>query len=247
MNVILLMAGSSEAFRDAGYLYPKPLVEIAGKPTVQHIVESLAPLTVTGGRLIVAIRQDENAKHHVAAVVKLLNPNAEILEIRGKTAGAACSALLAVDWIDNEAPLVIVNGDQIIEADVAAAVRDFQKRSLDGGIVVFKDVHPRWSFVKCGADGLVIEAAEKRPISDMATAGFYYFKSGRSFIQAAESMILKGAVVNDSYYVCPAYNELILQNCRIGVHLIQKKQYVSLATPHAVEAYERQLNERSRA
>lgn len=244
MNIMLLMAGSSEAFREAGYLYPKPLVEIAGKPILQHIVESLAPLLDMGGRLIVAVRQDENAKYHLAAVVKLLNPAAEVLEIRGETGGAACSALLAVDWIDNDEPLIIINGDQLIEADVALAVRQFQQQALDGGIVVFKDVHPRWSFVKCGTDGLVIEAAEKRPISNMATAGFYYFKSGKDFIKAAESMILKGAAVNGLFYVCPVYNELILQNRRIGTYLIEKQQYVSLANPHAVELFERRINER---
>jgi dTDP-glucose pyrophosphorylase len=246
MNILLLMAGSSEAFREAGHLYPKPLVEIAGKPIVQHIIESLAPLSGLGGRLIVTVRYDENAKYHIAAVVKLLNPAAEVLEIRGETAGAACSAMLAVDWIDNDEPLIIINGDQLIEADIALAVREFRERSLDGGIIVFKDVHPRWSFVKCGADGLVIEAAEKRPISNMATAGFYYFKSGKDFIKAAQSMILKGAAVNGLFYVCPVYNELILQNQRIGTYLIEKRQYVSLASPHAVELFERQINEKSR-
>ena len=244
MNIVLLMAGSSEAFREAGHPYPKPLVEIAGRPTVQHIIESLAPLSAMGARLIVAVRQDENARYHIAAVVKLLSPAAEILEIRGETAGAACSGLLAVDWIDNDEPLIIINGDQLIEADVALAVRDFQRHSLDGGILVFKDVHPRWSFVKCGADGLVIEAAEKRPISDMATAGFYYFKSGKNFVKAAQSMILKGAAVNGLFYVCPVYNELILQNQRIGTYRIEKRQYISLASPHAVESFEREINER---
>lgn len=246
MNIVLLMAGSSEAFREAGYLYPKPLVEMAGKPILQHLVESLAPLSTLGGRLIVAVRHDENAKFHIAAVVKLLSPAAEVLEIRGETGGAACSALLAVDWIDNGEPLIIINGDQLIEADVAQAVCEFREHSLDGGIIVFKDVHPRWSFVKCGPDGLVIEAAEKRPISNLATAGFYYFKSGKDFIRAAQSMILKGAAVNSLFYVCPAYNELILLNRRIGTHLIDKHQYISLASPHAVESFERQLNERSR-
>ncbi len=63
-------------------------------------------------------------------------------------------------------------------------------------MVIFPDVHPRWSFVKCDADGNVIEAAEKRPISNLATEGFYYFGSGAAFVEAAEAMILKDASVN---------------------------------------------------
>jgi dTDP-glucose pyrophosphorylase len=240
MNILLLMAGSSDAFREAGHLYPKPLVEIAGRPMVQHIIEGQA-LVELGGKLIVAVSRNENAIHHIAAVINLLAPSAKIVEVPGETAGAACSALLAVDWVDDAESLVVVNGDQIIDADLGSVVNDFQSRGLDGGTVVFKDVHPRWSFVKCDADGLVIEAAEKRPISNMATAGFYYFHRGSDFVSAAETMILKGASVNGHFYVCPAYNELVLLNKKIGTFLIEKRQYISLASPRACEMSEREI------
>jgi dTDP-glucose pyrophosphorylase len=243
MTILVLMAGPSDSFRDAGYLFPKPLIEIAGKPLVQYVIEHLSSLVGEADRMIVMVRQDENAKYHIGAVVKLLASTVEVLEVRGETAGAACTALLGVDAISDEEPLIIVNGDQLIEADLASVVHQFQARSLDGGIVVFQDVHPRWSFVKCGEDGLVIEAAEKRPISNLATAGFYYFKSGREFVEAAQAMILKNAAVNGLFYVCPAYNELILRNCKIGTHQIEKSQYVSFATPQGVELFERRLND----
>lgn len=241
MNIVVLLAGSSAGFKEAGFAFPKPLVEINGRPLVQHVLESLAPLSTAGARLIVLVRHEDNLRFHIGSVVKLLAPNAEVREVRGDTSGAACTALLAVDLIDTSDPLVIVNGDQLVSADLAGIVRDFQKRQLDGGIIVFPDVHPRWSFVKCGADDLVIETAEKRPISNLATAGFYWFKSGSDFVAAAEQMILKNAAVNGLFYVCPVYNELILQNRRIGVARIAKSAYVSLATPQNVQTYERQL------
>ena len=34
MKILLLMAGPDVSVRDAGYLFPKPLIEIAGKPIV---------------------------------------------------------------------------------------------------------------------------------------------------------------------------------------------------------------------
>ncbi len=241
MNVLILLAGSNAGFKEAGYMFPKPLVEIAGKPLVQHVIERLAPLVQTGARLIFLIRHDDNLRYHISSVVKLLSPAAEVREVRGETSGAACSALLAVDLIGNPEPLIIINGDQLIEGDLPAIVRDFTDRKLDGGIAVFPDVHPRWSFVKCDAHGAVIEAAEKRPISNLATAGFYYFASGQEFVSAAQAMILKDAAVNGLFYVCPVYNELILRNRRIGVHPIEKARYISLATPQGVQAYERRL------
>jgi hypothetical protein len=102
-------------------------------------------------------------------------------------------------------------------------------------------VHPRWSFVRCSEDGLVVETAEKRPISNLATAGCYYFARSRDFVIAAQSMIRNGASVNDAFYICPVYNELVLQNMKIGVHKIVREQYASLATPQNVESYQARL------
>ena len=238
MNLLILMAGPSDRFREAGFAFPKNLIELEGQPLIQHVIENLRTLRRGGdGRAILALRRDENLRHHTDMVARLLAPDALVCEVGEKIAGAACSALLAISHIDNDQPLVIANGDQIICADLAAAIAAFTERELDGGIVVFDDVHPRWSFVRTDENGLVVEAAEKRPISRLATAGFYYFARGRDFVRAAKRMILKDASVDGLFYVCPAYNELLLENARIGIHLIPRNAYFSLATPQGVQAY----------
>jgi NDP-sugar pyrophosphorylase family protein len=243
LNVIVLLAGSGVGFMEAGLSFPKPLVEIAGRPLVQHVIENLSKLAAISTRFTVLIRQDDNYRFHIGSVIRLLAPQSEVIEIRHDTSGAACTALLAVDLIDSDEPLVIVNGDQIIEANLDEIVKDFELRRLDGGIVVFPDVHPRWSFVKVGTDDLVVETAEKRPISNLATAGFYWFRSGADFVSGAKQMILKNAAVNNLFYVCPVYNELILLNRSIGVSRIAKSDYISLSTPQSVEAYDRRFAE----
>lgn len=238
MNVLLLMAGPSDLFREAGHAYPKNLVEVRGLPLVQHVLDGLRPLHDEGAKFICLVRKDENQQFHTGDVIRLLLPDAAVLDVAMPTAGAACTALLAIDSINSDEPLLIANGDQVIHADIAAVVRDFRERKLDGGIVVFEAVHPRWSYVKCDEDGLVIEAAEKRPISNLATAGAYYFARGRDLVQAAMDMIRKDAHVGGQFYICPAYNELILRQGRVGVHKIPRDAYVSFATPQGVAAYE---------
>lgn len=237
INVLILMSGSSQAFKEAGYAFPKNLVELGGVPLVQRVLEQLAPLDAFGASYVCVLRHDENAKHHTGAVIHLVNPAAVLVELNTDTSGAACSALLAVEHINNKTPLIIVNGDQLLETDILAIVCDFQGRKLDGGIAVFEDLHPRWSFVKCNEAGLVVETAEKRPISKLATAGFYYFARGSEFVLAATEMIKKDAQVNGLFYICPAFNELILRQQKIGVHLIPRKAYRSLATPADAQAY----------
>ena len=238
------MSGSSQAFKDAGYAYPKNLVEIGGKPLVQRVLEHMRPLQSLGARLVCVLRHDENRKHHTGAVIHLIEPTAEVVELNADTSGAACSALMAVEHVNNAHPLIIVNGDQLLlDIDLVSVVRDFQQRSLDGGVIVFEDIHPRWSFVKCDEQGLVVETAEKRPISNLATAGFYYFAKGSDFVLAATEMIKKDAQVGGLFYICPAYNELILRQRRIGVHVISRQSYRSLAAPSDVHTYEARLTQ----
>ncbi len=243
MNLLVLMAGPSDKFSEAGHRFPKNLVEVADRPIIEHVFANLQPLLGPADRMIAVLRHDENLRYHTDGVARLLRPAVTVCEVPSATAGAACSALLAVDYIDNDEPLIITNGDQLILADLPGAVSDFRERQLDGGIVVFEGVHPRWSFVRCSA-GLVVEAAEKRPISQLATAGFYYFARGRDFVRAAEQMILKDAHVEGAFYVCPVYNEMLLAGARIGIHLISRASYISLTTPQAAADYAERLKAR---
>ena len=243
MNVLVLMAGGSDAFAEAGYPYPKNLVEIHGLPLVERVIAGLKPLR-DANRFVFMVPDEEQRQYHTGEVIRLLLPGAVVLSVR-ETAGAACTALLAVDELDRDQPLLIVNGDQIVEADLQAAVAGFQERDLDGGIIVFEAVHPRWSYVRCDETGLVVEAAEKRPISNLATAGIYYYGRASDFLDAAIAMIKKDAHVGGRFYICPTYNEMVLSQARIGVHKVPREAYFSLSNPRSVQDYEDELRIRS--
>lgn len=239
MNILMPLGGSNELFQKHGFAFAKPLVEIDGRPLVEHAWACLKGLQPR--QMIFVVRKEDDVRFHLGDMLVLLDPGARVVRSEGETAGAACTALLAIEHIDNDDELVIANGDQVFTNDVSAAVEDFRARGLDAGTIVFDSVHPRWSFVKVGDDGLVVEAAEKRPLSRLATAGFYWFRHGSDFVQAAQSMIRKGASVNGAFFVCPSFNELILHSRRIGVFRIDREQYVSLATPQAIDDYEQQI------
>lgn len=242
MNVLVLMSGSSQAFNKEGYGYPKNLMEIAGRPLVQHVMESLSSLKKSDSCFICVLPRDENRKNHTGKVLQLIDPQVTVLEVSEENSGAACSALLAIDHINTDEPLIISNGDQILDGlDLGQIVQDFSNRSLAAGVIVFEAIHPRWSFVKCDSNGNVVEAAEKRPISKLATAGFYYFAKGSEFVRAAMEMIKKDSQVNGLFYICPALNEMILRQARIGIHEISRKSYISLANPKDAVAYSNAL------
>jgi len=243
MIVVIPMAGGDEAFRERGYAFCKPLIEVRGKPLAERVLNNLKSLQADAHAFI--IRREDAKRFHLDEVLRLMDPNAQIVQSDGPTAGAACTVMLAIEHIKPDAELVIANGDQVLDLDLGAVVAGFRARGLDAGAIAFDSVHPRWSFVRLDENDLVIEAAEKRPISRLATAGFYYFKRGSDFLQAAGDMIRKDAHVNGAFYVCHTFNEMILRHARIGIAKIEREQYVSLATPQNVEEYEQKLTQRS--
>lgn len=236
LNLLIPLAGSGKHFRDQGYIFPKPLIEVIGKPMIQVVCENLAGLGATTSIFIV--RKEDIDGFALADVLNLLAPGCEIIVPERPTAGAACSALMAIKSIKNDDPLVIANGDQYLDIDMADFLADARLRGLDGSMITFRSIHPKWSFAKLDDQGYVMETAEKRPISQHATAGVYYFATGRYFVEAAEEMIRKDARVMDQFFICPCYNEMILQGRKIGVYPVDEKAMLPLSTPEEVKAFE---------
>ncbi|ADL32895.1 nucleotidyl transferase [Butyrivibrio proteoclasticus B316] len=241
MRVLMLFSGDDKAFKDSGFQYPKNLTEIGGTPMIENVMRCFSDVLGCADEILLTMRQQEIDRYHTSSVAKLLYPKVKIVSVPNITKGAACAVLLAIASIDNSDELLVINGDIIIEQSIMPAIDDFRKRKLDGGVVTFESVHPRWSFVKCDETGQIIEATEKRPISKNATVGVYYFKHGKDYVEAAENMIRKDAAVNGSFYICPAFNELVLMQKKLGIYQIDRDNYYSLASPSGVEAYEKHL------
>jgi dTDP-glucose pyrophosphorylase len=110
-----------------------------------------------------------------------------------------------------------------------------QETDADGGIVSFTSTHPKWSFAKIDDNGLVTEVAEKNPISDIATVGYYYWKHGSDFVKYAEQMIDKGIHVNNEFYVCPVFNQAIEDKKKIRTFNVAKMW--GLGTPEDLNFY----------
>jgi dTDP-glucose pyrophosphorylase len=227
MNIVVLLAGDSKDFQDRGYVYPKYLFEINNETLVQKVLNSLIPLH---GKLHLIIRKEDNDKFYFGQTLRILAPNASIITVENSTKGAVCTALFAIEHINTEEELLVINGDQLIKTPLLDAIESFKKRYLDGGIVAFSSIHPRWSYVLTDSAGFVVQTSEKKPISNQATAGCYYYKKGNAFIEACIRVIKKDVCTNGLYYISSTYNELILQQKKIGVFDISRQDYLSFAT-----------------
>lgn len=239
MNILIPMAGKSVFFDNSNYMYPKPLTEVNGRPMIQGVIENFDSINEEIN-YIFAVNKEDCKKFHIDNVLQLLtNDNVSIIRVDAETAGAACTALLAIDSINNDDPLIISNADQHFECDLNDFVQDFTKRDLDSAVVCFESVHPRWSYALTNDEGNIIETSEKRPISHQAIAGVFYFKHGRDFVNAAMKSIVKDASVNGSYYIAPVLNELILDGKKLGIGTVKNNDYHTFYSPQLLEEYNR--------
>jgi RpiB/LacA/LacB family sugar-phosphate isomerase len=135
------------------------------------------------------------------------------------TDGAVCSCLLAEKYINNELPLLIHCSDIYFEKRLNPNTID---ANADGCILTFKSNSPNYSYSEIGQDGYVLRTQEKTVISNLASVGLYYFKSGSLFVKYAKTMIDRNIRTNNEFFICPLYNLLIEDGLKITTKKVEK-------------------------
>jgi len=231
MNVLIPMAGAGSRFQQMGYTFPKPLIEVYGKPMIQTVVDNL---NIEATHIFIVQRQHYE-KYNLKYLLNIISPNCKIIQVDGITEGAACTTLLAKEIINNDEALLLANSDQYVEWDSNEFMYSMIADDIDAGILTFEATHPKWSFAKLNDNGYVCEVAEKKPISNIATAGIYYWAKGSDYVKYAEQMIEKNIRVNNEFYVCPVFNEAIQDKLKIKTFHIDKMW--GLGTPEDLNTF----------
>lgn len=236
INIVLPMAGEGSRFVNAGFKKPKPFIDVDGAPMIVRVLRNLALPEAS----YILIAREEHMLNE-PRLVKEIEKNLPVtfIPIRKKTEGAACTVLTARKFINNDAPLLLANSDQIVDMKIQDFVDDCFSRKLDGSILTFEDaeMNPKWSFAKTGPDQLVEMVREKEPISRFATVGIYLFAKGRYFVDYAVDMIAQNERVNNEFYTCPVYNYAIRDGKKVGIFNISPDQMHGLGTPEDLEKY----------
>ncbi|WP_290873663.1 glycosyltransferase family 2 protein [Aquabacterium sp.] len=238
MNVLILAAGHqpTDATEEK---FPLCLAEFDGTPLIEAISHRLKAFD--SAKFIVALQEKDVEAAHLDSIVKLLFPRSALAITRATTKGAACTALLAAQHIDNDDELLIISANELVDSNLPEIIADFKNRKLDAGTITFPSIHPRYSYIKADANGYIVEAAQKRPISREATVGIFWFAKGSHFVEAAKEMIRKGASTDGIFYICPTFNEIILKQGKIGSHRIEAKQYHPLKSERQITSFENQI------
>jgi HAD superfamily hydrolase (TIGR01509 family) len=229
-NILIPMAGNGSRFFNAGYKDPKPLIDVDGKPMIQRVIENIA----IPGNYIFIVQAEHYKKYSLEIALTKLIPGCKIIQVDGVTDGAARTALLAKQYIDNQRPLIIANSDQLLDWDSSEFISQLLEIGADGNMALFLANEDKWSYAKI-KNNRIIEVAEKVVISNNASTGVYGWSKGSDYVRYAEQMIEKNIRVNNEFYICPVYNEAIQDNKRI-LPMFVETMY-GLGTPEDLEKF----------
>lgn len=212
MNTLILMAGRGSRFKDMEIDLPKPLVPLHGEPLVRWVIENLR--LGPKQKYIFVCLQEHLEQFKLPELFSKWNIDFDIVVSPTVTEGAACSALLAREMINNQQELIIANSDQYIFYNKPQFLAS--ARPHDGLIMSMQAEGNKWSYIGLDQAGYVEKVKEKVPISHLGTVGIYYFKNGHSFVAAAEQMIMANDRHNNEFYLAPVYNYLIKAGKKIA-------------------------------
>lgn len=215
LNIVIPMAGAGSRFSKAGFLDPKPLISVFGRPMIKLVVDNLRPNCKH--QFIFICQKDHIKKYGLKTKLESFAPGCKIIGLSGLTEGAACTVLAAREWIDNDNALMIANSDQYVDVDINNYLSLLNRDHLDGLIMTMTASDPKWSFAAIDENGWVTRVAEKEPISPEATVGVYNFAKGSDYVRAADKMIQNNERVNGEFYVAPVYNSLIADGAHIRI------------------------------
>jgi NDP-sugar pyrophosphorylase family protein len=239
LNIVIPMAGRGSRFLSAGYTLPKPLIPVKGIPMVRLVIENLCP--VQEHRFFFICLEEHLQKYHIGEKLEAWAPNCKIITTDGVTEGAACTVLLAKNFINNDEPLMIANSDQWVDIDINRYLEIIELGNADGLIMTMWADDPKWSYLRFDEAGGISAVVEKQVVSNEATVGIYNYRRGADFVRAAERMIAKNLRVNNEFYVAPAYNEMIADGMEIIYHNVGRVAdgMYGLGTPSDLKNFEK--------
>ena len=236
LHLIMPMGGGGVRFHDEGFLIPKPLIEIHGKPFFYWATNSVTPPPVLHNNLIVGVvfvvLQQHIDEYQIDKAIYKFFPKAKIKIIPEILPGAVCTCLKGIEDIDDDDPVIFNDCDHMFSCS-ALMERLSQEKPIDfdGALLTFKSDGSQFSYVKYDEAGNIVGTVEKQVVSDHAICGAYFFSNAKLFRQMSEKYF--ETCQYKEYFVSGVYNELFKANKKIVDFTVDF--YLPFGTPKEYE------------
>lgn len=231
VHLIMPMGGAGSRFFKNGFILPKPLIEIEGKPFLYWSTKCISKY-VDVVDITFVILKEHKEKFDLENKIKEHFPEANIVVLDKMLAGAVLTCKEGVAQISDDLPIVFNDCDQIFGCkEFFEYCNSGEYSSFDGALLSFNSTEPRYSFLELGENGFVKKTVEKVAISNYAICGAYYFKNKDVFLENVKDYLVNCDY--SEYFMSGVYNSMIKNNCKIKKFDVD--YHLSFGTPEEYE------------
>ncbi len=240
LNIVIPAGGDGKRFKLAGYDTLKPFIIFKNKTIIENIIIGFISKEYDTNIFILMQEKHIMDYRYIINTLESKYNNVKFLPIKHKTNGTVCTILEYKHLFNNDAMVLSANCDQLANIDID----NFINKSInyDGSLLVFKNENScNWSYVRIKND-LIIEIADKKPITDVALLGWYFWKKGKTMVKNFEKLISNNLTTNGEYMQNLPYNFAINDGMLIKPIIIDKNDVIPLGTPEELIEQEKKYN-----
>lgn len=241
-QLVIPMSGVGKRFLEAGYTDPKPFIIVDGKPIIQHVVEMFPGIK----NVIFIVNEYHIDSFDIINKLKTIVPNCTIGIVPNENRKGPVDAVLQCkELIDNDAEIIVSYCDYGTTWNFDKFLTEIKTNNWDGAIPCYTGFHPHMlgsdNYAFCKETNKILEQIkEKEPftnnkMSEFASNGAYYFKSGKLLKHYFQKTVDLDLNVRGEYYVSVVYNLLVQDGLKVGIFEIDKM--LQWGTPYDLEVY----------
>ena len=248
MQLVIPMSGLGTRFIQKGFALPKPLIPVAGRPMIQHVIDMYSGIEQV--LFIVNEEHVQNPNFEMLKTLRSICPSAEIAVIEEHKLGPSWAVLQASSFINPDQPVIVNYCDFSCNWNFQNFKNQLNS-GVDGLIATYSGFHPhmlrsnKFAYLKLNENGNLVEIQEKQPftnspMNEPASSGTYGFKSGNLLIEAINTQVNNNDSFNKEFYTSLTYKNMIRKN--LVIKTFQINQFFQFGTPEDLEDFEHQYS-----
>lgn len=233
-HLIMPMGGAGSRFYKNGYMQPKPLIEIHGKPFLYWAAMSILKF-VEAADLTFVVLQRHKDEFQIDRVIESYFPDAHIEILEKILPGPVFTSLRGVEKISDDAPIIFNDCDHMFRCSAVNDILNSGNVDFDGGLLTFESSEPQFSYIVYDDAHKIVGTAEKKVMSSHAICGAYVFKNSQLFRSIAEQYTADR--LSGEYFMSGLYSVMFSRGMTVREYLLDF--HVEFGTP---EEYEKAKN-----